>query len=54
MHVMHACMSHTGCGLSIDDGSFELQEKVQTVINGKFKDSSTDEWINVYNPVSLR
>lgn len=51
---MHACMWQAGRSMNIDDGSFELQEKVQTVINGKFTDSSTNEWINVYNPVSLR
>ena len=48
---MLACMWQAGRGMNIDDGSFELQEKVQTVINGKFTDSSTNEWIDVYNPV---
>jgi hypothetical protein len=30
---------------------FRLQPKVKLLINGEFKDSSTDKWINVTNPV---
>lgn len=29
-----------------------LQPKVKLLINGEFKDSATDQWIDVTNPVS--